>query len=71
MKKIIIPWIAKVKSLKFRGIAKGIFLLWQTTVNLRAVSQGVIPDVANRGTLDDGLPSGYSCCDKRRYWSVV
>jgi hypothetical protein len=37
------------RFLIWERIAKGLFLLWQTAVPLRAVCQGVIPVLANRG----------------------
>jgi hypothetical protein len=36
-------------------------------LNLRVDCQGVISVVANRGTLESGLPRGYSCLGKPRY----
>jgi hypothetical protein len=41
-------------------IAKGLFLLWQTTVHLRAVCRGVIPVVANRGIEDRFATKGWN-----------
>jgi hypothetical protein len=37
------------------------------SLNLRASCQGVTPLVANRVTLESGVPRGYSCHDKPRY----
>jgi hypothetical protein len=41
------------------------------SLNLRADCHGIFPVVANRGTLESGLPRGYSCRGKPWYWSMV
>jgi hypothetical protein len=61
-------------NILFRIAKKKLFVPRIATVNslnLRADCQGVIPVVANRGTLESGLLKGYSCHGKPRYWSAV
>jgi hypothetical protein len=47
------------------------YLSQDSTVNLRADCQEFNPVVANCDTFESGLPKGYPCFGKPRYWSVV
>jgi hypothetical protein len=48
-KKIIVPQIATVKSLNLRADCPWVIPFVANAIHLRAVGQGVIPVVANRG----------------------
>jgi hypothetical protein len=67
-----VPWHTVVLRLRIATM-KIITLQIATdkSVNLIADYQRVIHVMANQGTLESGLPRGYSSCGKPRYWSTV
>jgi hypothetical protein len=68
-KKVILPLIA-TKKIIIQRIATKTIIVPQIAIvkslHLRADSQWAIRVVANRGTLENGLPKGYSCRGKPR-----